>query len=669
MQPKQSARRLCLRGPVLLDVESRGRAKLRDVGGRRYWDCPTSEMIVSVLADTATGEVHTWRPGDPSPQLGTAVAHNWTGFDRFAAARYGWTWDSAIDSAHCAAKSGLPRKLEETASRLLGRHKDHDGSALTKSLSRPSRAKATFGQLPELTSEVLARVTWYCADDVEVISDAWEQLEPWAEVDADVGEADREINDRGIRLDVDLVKAMQELQRRQQEQAVEAAARELGWSVADTRRIARSPAAFAAETGLPNAKAETTADTPENRKAYGFLLDHALVRARRALASIVPGKLVAALNRVSEDGRLRDVHWYMGAHTGRWSSKGVQLHNLTRVELPEKGEAAALDRLIAACHRGLMPDALLAATFPKAGKRTADALLFAALIRASLTSSDGGVLSVLDYSGIEARCSAWAAGDRKALEVFKAFDAGKGPDPYCVMAGSIFGRPISKKNDPEQRQVGKAAELMLGYQAGADKFAFTCESQGTDLAAVGVDAGEVVQAWRELHKPIVDLWYACERAFLAAVEGKRGTAGPWVYERHGKDVWCVLPSGRPLVYRDAQAKRVERMGRRGKYQTWRFSYMGQKNGVSRRIDIYGGMFVENAVQATCRDLLADAIVRCNADGLDPVLHVHDELVCDVRRDCAAEAHAYQRNVMMTPPDWARGLPITVSGFCEERYRK
>jgi DNA polymerase len=556
-----------------------------------------------------------------------------------------------LDSSQAARRAGLPGKLDAMAKRWLGRPKDDTGSKLTKSLSRPSRAKKTLGQLPEITPEIRARVTSYCVDDVSVMVDAWSKLEPWFEVDADVAQADAAINERGIGLDTELVKAMLAAVERDQERLCESTAHGLGggWTPSSVRDAAMSPAQLCKLTGLPNAQAKTLDDIARAQGAKA----HPLIRVRRALASIVPGKLRAALERVSPDGRLRDSHHYYGAHTGRWSSKGMQHHNLPRVGFEDAAHEIgwSVGDYIEALVDGVKSGEVLA-------KKQMDGLM-----RAVLTASPGKTLCVLDYSGIEARCLVWAARDEKALDVYRAYDAKQGPDPYCVMATTIFSRTITKAQKTE-RNVGKGAELGCGYGMGADKFAVTCEKSGVDLIAAGVDSNDVVQAWRKMHAPVVKLWRDCEQAFAAACGGKRAAVGPWVYEPHdaasgsgGVDVWCVLPSGRPIVYAEARATR----DRRG----WDLSYQGPLF----RDHVYGGLLVENAVQATSRDFLADALVRFEADGLDPVLHVHDEGVCEVDESLGDEALECMRQIMSDVPEWADGLPIVLDGFTGRRYRK
>ncbi len=641
-----------------MDFESRSRANLKKCGGRRYWDDPSSEALCAVIYHPGSGEVASWVPGEPAPNLALAFAHNARAFDQFAAPRSGWRVAGWGDTAQAARRAGLPGALDALASHWLGRGKDKAGNRFTLSLSRPSRAKATKGQLPEITPEALSRVLSYCANDVEVMADGWDRLRPWFGVDADACAVDAAINERGIQFDMGLVAALQREIERYQEREVRAASKALRVTEAECKRMARSPAAFVEATGLPNAQKATVDEYLEGLDDDAEV--HPLVSARRALANIVAGKLEAARNRVSDDGRLRDSFLYYGGHTGRWSAKGVQLQNLTRVEWHDQDALA--DWLLAG--GGLSE---FNAVFE--GRELTFQQKLAAGMRGCITAKPGHVLAVLDYSLIEARVNAWAAGDRKALDVFRAYDAGKGPDPYCAMASKIFGYTVEKKTHPQQRQVGKGAVLGCGFQMGAAKFAATCEKQGIDLAAAGVEAEAVVKAWRTAHKPIVQSWYAMQDAFAGACQGRDVHVGPFMFAPLGKAVACVLPSGRPIVYNDARAKRVRRQGPHGTYETWELSYFGQKKNVWTQVHAYGGLLCENAIQATARDLLADTLVRAEADGLDPVQHAHDEAGCEVPESAGKEGLEWLRRIMQTPPDWAKGLPVVADGFVAKRYRK
>jgi DNA polymerase len=312
--------------PVLLDFESRSPADLRLIGGRNYWEHPSTEVLCCCWYDTETQDVGVWVPGDPPPVFtATLGAHNAMGFDRFAAARLGWP-AVEIDTSELARRAGLPGALDALATRWLGTAKDKDASRFVLSLSRPSRAAARRGQLPPLTNEVMTRVVNYCLSDVEILAQGWPLLESWQALEPDVQWVDRRINDRGILFDVELAKRLVECDNRLQEQALEAAAKALDMPLSEVEAIASSPSQFCEFTGASDAQKETVDDLLEH--GVGEVLE--MARARRAIASIAGGKLEAGLVRVSPDGRLRDSLRYFGAHTGRWSGRGMQLQNLPR---------------------------------------------------------------------------------------------------------------------------------------------------------------------------------------------------------------------------------------------------------------------------------------------------------------------------------------------------
>jgi len=578
-------------------------------------------------------------PGDPCPFSPGAelAAHNARGFDGFAAARLGWP-DIEIDTSELARRAGLPGALDALGTRWLGIPKDKVASAFTKSLSRPSRAKARLGQLPELTPEVLDRVVAYCGSDVEIMAHGWPLLESWQQLEPDVLRVDRAVNDRGIAFDSQLAARLLECDGRLAESALSEAAWDLGMTPDQVEEIARSPLQFTAFTGAPNAQKETVEDLAENE--VGEV--RAMARARQALASIARGKLEAGLARVSPDGRLRDSMRYYGAHTGRWSHRGLQPGNMPRPAGRFDGWGDAeicrlADRVIA-------------------GKHWADAEEIDLLLRACFTASPGNELVVCDFSGVEARALAWCANDTAALEVFAS-----GVSPYKVMGATIFGcSPDEISKGEERYSIGKIAELACGYGMGPPKFEWTANKAGSDLGAIGVDAAEVVYAWRDLHAPIVRFWRALEYTFRDAVRGEAGSLDCFklVPSNDGRDVAIFLPSGRPIVYSNTRLGSDEQ-GRP------RLAFTGTKGPEHT----YGGKLTENAIQALCRDLMADALVRAEDAGLCPVLHVHDEIVCDVPASAAAEAYEYLHAIMTDLPAWAEGFPIGAAGHTGMRYRK
>ncbi len=639
--------------PILLDFESRSRADLRRVGGRLYWEDPSTEALCCVLYDTDTGDVGLWLAGDPCPVSPGDVlaAHNAMGFDRFAAAA---VWDVPIDgpwvdTAELARRAGLPGALDALGTRWLDIPKDKVASRFTRNLSSVRRPagdidadtwrgltpteKKQRGAQPTIDGAAMDRVVAYCVSDVEILAHGWDQLEPWLEVDEDTSAAERAVNDRGIGFDVKLARRLLECDAENRDKMLRKVGRKLAMSPGKVREIASSPVQFTEYTGAENAQKQTVAELVTQGGRAG-----AMAEARQALASIARGKLEAGLAHVSADGRLRDSHRYYGAHTGRWSQRGMQLHNMPRPA--DRFDGVDVDEFT---------EAFLA------GDNSADREEIDLMLRACLVAKPGYTFVVCDFSGVEARALAWCAGDSGALEVF-ASDR----DPYKTAAATIFGVPYDTIGKDEKRQAGKIAELACGYGGGANALLNMAAGMGIDLEASGVDAATVVKGWRRLHAPVVRFWREIENAFMSAVRGVPADVAcfSFVPADDGSAVAAILPSGRPIVYEEAELTR-------GPYGPSPV-YMNTKGF---REHTYGGKLTENLIQALCRDLLAEALVRVERKGMHPVLHVHDEIVCEVPIRGASKSYDTLRGEMLKLSDWAQGFPIGASGHIARRYKK
>lgn len=294
------------------------------------------------------------------------------------------------------------------------------------------------------------------------------------------------------------------------------------------------------------------------------------------------------------------------------------------------------------------------------------------LLRCTLTASPGHLLVVADFSQVEARNLAWAAADHDALARFAVYDSGDhdNGDPYAAMAAKIFGGVPGSyvKGTPGEypgRHIGKQAELGCGYGMGAPKFYQKVIDDGGNweeiIEAAGLTgqidpedmAQTVVSAWRELHHPIVCFWRELQAAAVEVTEGGPGSssaAGPYTWHNIDELVLCELPSGRCICYRGMRCDWEEnRFGGRSAS----LSYQGRKG----RERTYGGKLAENVTQAACRDLMTEALVRAEQAGLCPVHTIHDEIICDVPEEDAADAAVYLEELMCIVPAWAEGMPI------------
>lgn len=307
------------------------------------------------------------------------------------------------------------------------------------------------------------------------------------------------------------------------------------------------------------------------------------------------------------------------------------------------------------------------------------------LVRPIFTAPPDCWLARGDYSQIEARVNAWLAGETKILDAFRAYDKiigydakGKpirsGPDMYIVSAADIFGiNPNEIDSEDPRRQTGKVTILACGFQGGYKALLKMARIYG--LKITEEKAKEAVAAWRAANRNIVGFWYDLNRAAIECMRDDPGRVhqargGIW-FRRNAACLAMHLPSDRFLIYWYPELKtKMMPWGELGECITY-YAEDSQKH-IWRRHDAYGGLFCENCVQATARDIMAHALVKMDKQGMNPVLTVHDEAVCQLLKKLypdpkqAAEA---VRQIMLDAPVWAYGLPIDADASAKQRYVK
>ena len=540
-----------------------------------------------------------------------------------------------------AAYMGLPLSLEGAGAVLgLEKQKLSEGKDLIKYFCQPCAPTKSNGQrtrnLPKHSPDKWLAFKRYNIRDVETEMSIQARLSKYPVPDSVWEEyhLDQEINDRGVGLDMELVRQAIQMDGRSRSELTQAM-KEL--TSLDNPNSVQQMKQWLADNGM-----ET--DTL-GKKAVAELLKTAppqlqkVLTLRQQLAKSSVKKYQAMETAVCSDGRARGMFQFYGANrTGRWAGRIIQMQNLPQNHLDDLSEV-----------RGLV----------RAGDFDAVEMLYedvpntlSQLIRTAFVPQGDRKFIVADFSAIEARVIAWLAGEKWRQDVFA-----EGKDIYCASASQMFGVPVEKHGvNGHLRQKGKIAELALGYggSVGALKAMGALE--------MGLSEDELpalVSAWRQSNPKIVQFWWAVDRAVMDAVTRKTTTKTHGiVFSARNGMLFITLPSGRSLAY-------VKPKIGTNKFGGDCITYEGV-GGTKKweRLDSYGPKFVENIVQATSRDILCYAMrtLRC----CSIVMHIHDEVVIEADRRMSLQAVCEQMG--RTPP-WAKGLRLRADGYETDFYKK
>jgi len=601
-----------------IDIETFSDVDLIKCGVYAYADSPAFEVLLFAycfdggetrVIDLAQGEV---LPEDVVEAVfdGSVVktAFN-ANFERTCLSKYFGRY-LPPDSWHCsavqAAVLALPRSLEDVGAVLgLDERKMKEGKELIRYFCvqcKPTKANGGRRRnLPCHAPEKWELFKTYCKRDVDVEKSIRRKLHNFTiqESEMELYRLDQRINDRGVLVDMGLV-----------EQAI--ACERLHKEVVTGRAYEL--------TGLenPNSVAQLKGWLGENgveaeslsRKAVAELIEGAdgeveeLLRLRLLMAKTSVKKYEAMERSVCSDGRVHGLLQFYGANrTGRWAGRLVQVQNLPQNHLPDLELARGLVK------EGRFEDVeMFYGSTPE---------VLSELIRTAFVPEAGCRFVVADFSAIEARVLAWLAGETWRLEVFSSH--GK---IYEASAAAMFHVPVEEvtKGSP-LRQKGKIAELGLGYGGAAGALI----SMGAlEMGLSEEELPSLVAVWRRANPHITQFWWDVDKAAVeAVVKRTRTRAGRIAFEYRSGILFVMLPSGRRLAYVKPRMG-VNRFGREG------LTYEGiLENKKWGRIETYGPKLVENIVQGTARDLLAEAMLRVEKKGYPIVMHCHDEIIAEV----------------------------------------
>ena len=640
---------------LAIDIETYSDVSLPDCGVHRYAASEQFEILLfayspndepTKIIDLASGE----KMPDEIMKLLTddsviKTAYN-AAFERNCINRYfglslkpeGWRCTLVQ-----ASMLSLPLSLEGVGEALnLDKKKMSEGKELIRFFCMPCKPSKSNGgrtrNLPSDEPEKWELFKTYCIRDVDVEKQIRNKLSkfPIPDKEQELYCMDQRINDRGIMVDPELITHAVACDLLYKETATKKAYEISGLenpnSVAQLKGwLARKGIEI---DSLAKAAVEELVENTDGDVAE-------MMKLRLALSKTSVKKYEAMERSICPDGRVHGLLQFYGANrTGRWAGRLVQIHNLPQNH---------------------MDDLELARSIVKEGRYDLVELLYdsipdvlSVLIRTAFVAKPGCRFIVSDFSAIEARVMGYLAGEGWVMEEFRG--AGK---IYEQTASKMFHIPIEEitKGSP-YRARGKVASLACQY-GGAEGALI---SMGALNFVEEDELKGLVQSWRTANPHIVNYWYEIDGAVKAAVKERKMTKVGMVtvYYQSGM-LKIALPSGRVLSY-------VRPRMTLNRFGSESVSYEGV--GTNRkwtRIESYGAKFCENIVQATARDVLAEAMLRLEKKGFDIVCHIHDEVVLEVPEGSSSVEEVNE--IMAVCPEWCEGLPLKAAGFESPFYKK
>jgi DNA polymerase len=701
---------------VHIDFETKSAADLLKVGSDVYSQHESTDALCLAYAfnDEPVG---LWTPDDDDSKVHVplmrvldhvdagkkVIAHNIGGFELLVwnnvmTLKYGWP-ELKVEQSECtmamAYAMALPGSLDD-ASRAAGipYQKDMAGHRVMLQLSQP-RGFTKDGQPiwweKKDHPEKFEQLYNYCKQDVEVERALKKRLMKLSPYEQKVWELDFKINRRGVYVDRLAARIAVEL--------VESEKVRLNNKI---REVTGNAVAMCTATGQLsdwlkskglNVPSVAKADVVDMLKGELPADARAALLLRQEAAKTSTAKLQAMLNGASVGGRMRGLFQYSGASTRRWAGRRVQLQNLPRPSIEQEQIEEIFELLnrygVKASDKirgmGLLPMSAVSDC-----------------IRGFLRAQPGKDLIACDFSAIEARVIAWLAGQENVLEVFR-----EGGKIYELTAAGIYGvkKEEITKQDP-RRQVGKVAVLALGFQGGVGAlqtmaraynvkiepayeilrrratdehvkkadFVYKMNGKKHDISLKEFYASDFIkQFWREANPIIVGYWDQLNTAAILAVEnpGRAYSAGAKgrevTYKKNGSFLWARLPSGGVLCYPYPRIDSIAAFENSEKKPT--LTCMGVDSYTKKwmRYANYGGLLSENNTQAIARDLLVHAMFNLEQKNYPIVMHIHDEVVCEVPKTFGSLEEV--EKIISVTPDWAKGLPVAAEGWRGERFRK
>jgi len=583
-------------------------------------------------------------------------AHN-ANFERNAFKTYGI--DTKASQWHCSAVKagycGLPLSLDgaSKALRLGDKGKSAEGKNLIRFFSCPVKPTKSNGfkvrMFPSDSPEKWESFKEYCMQDVEAEREIGRRLERYEIPESERLNyfLDQKINDKGILVDLVMAQNAFDIDNRFSAELYDKVKELTGLD--NPNSPAQLKEWIEIQTGVI-AKSLTKQTVPDlidaakrtNKPKVIEVLQH-----RQMMSKTSTKKYLSMLNCACEDNRAHGLFQFYGANrTGRWAGRLIQMQNLPQNHLDDLEEARAT---IAGGDYDLAT--MLYDDIPS---------VLSQLIRTAFIAKPGYTFAVADFSAIEARVIAWLSGEAWRMKVFNSH--GK---IYEASASKMFNIPIEQvTKGSDYRAKGKVAELALGYQ-GAVGALKTMGGEKMGLSDIEMDT--IVKKWRKANPAIVALWADLESCAMRAIQTKKKVISQYKnieFDCNEEVMTIKLPSGRSLFYREPSFT-VNKWDKK----SIRYKGMDQTTKQWTYVDTYGGKLTENIIQAIARDLLADAMLRADEARFEIVLHVHDEVVCEIQNNFESSELESLCAILGEEVSWAKGLPLSADGYVTPFYKK
>ena len=639
-----------------LDFETYSAQDLKKTNAFRYAEDPSTEaLMVGWALGDMTPEVINLRTDDALDRLDPVfsaisrgvmcVAHNaqferviWENATRWPVTPKPEQWNCTAARARMLA---MPGSLDGAAEALgVPIRKDPRGKALIKFFCSPD-PKTGERNLPEDYPEEYAEFMEYCKQDVAVEMAIDKVLPMLSQVEQDAFTLDYKINEAGMPVNMERVNIAKDFVEEHSEKLFKRAVEISGCRPTQIEKTRE----FFSERGhdLPNLQASTVEALAQEPGLDPDLKE--LIDLRIELSRAGTKKLTAIQNHVSEDGRLRGGFLFSAASTRRWSSVGVQVHNLQKPE-GETNPEVALD---------LLADdpSDLGLVFER------PMTVLAQSIRGFFESEQH--LQVADYSSVEPRGLAWCTHEEWLLKAYH-----NGEDVYKVAAGKVYNKG-PEAIGPDERFMGKQIVLGCGYGMGWERFMQTVAKFGRMISED--DAKEAVFGYRNSVPQITRFWLRIEQACILATTEWRPvkvgmfTCRPATLSNGVRLLYIDMPSGSICYPKPFVKDKETPWGQiRPAFHFW--TPLGS-NWVPT--DTFGGSLVENIIQALTRDILRDGLLGADRAGHKIIGHVHDEGIAE-GDDNPADLADFEHH-LCSSSEWADGFPIATEGYISRRYKK